>query len=178
MLISLEKYFSLFDILYLLITILSLIKCFNKGFILSILSASKWLLTYLLTLFLFPKIRPFVNELLDNQYVLDILLFISLFVLIIFLVLLINKGLSKAVKFTGMGMLDKFFGLFFGFVRSYVIVVCLFTTINIIYNYERWPLKLSKSITFQWVEKGSNYLIKEFPSQKEYENAKEKIEDL
>ena len=111
MLISLEKYFSLFDILYLLITILSLIKCFNKGFILSILSASKWLLTYLLTLFLFPKIRPFVNELLDNQYVLDILLFISLFVLIIFLVLLINKGLSKAVKFTGMGMLDKFFGL-------------------------------------------------------------------
>tara|TARA_B100000941_G_C28481124_1_gene542213 strand:- start:988 stop:1524 length:537 start_codon:yes stop_codon:yes gene_type:complete len=178
MLISLEKYFSLFDILYLLITILSLIKCFNKGFILSILSASKWLLTYLLTLFLFPKIRPFVNELLDNQYVLDILLFISLFVLIIFLVLLINKGLSKAVKFTGMGMLDKFFGLFFGFVRSYVIVVCLFTTINIIYNYERWPLKLSKSITFQWVEKGSNYLIKEFPSQKEYENAKEKIEDI
>ena len=178
MLISLEKYFSLFDILYLLITILSLIKCFNKGFILSILSASKWLLTYLLTLFLFPKIRPFVIELLDNQYVLDILLFISLFVLIIFLVLLINKGLSKAVKFTGMGMLDKFFGLFFGFVRSYVIVVCLFTTINIIYNYERWPLKLSKSITFQWVEKGSNYLIKEFPSQKEYENAKEKIEDI
>ena len=178
MLISLEKYFSLFDILYLLITILSLIKCFNKGFILSILSASKWLLTYLLTLFLFPKIRPFVNELLDNQYVLDILLFISLFVLIIFLVLLINKGLSKAVKFTGMGMLDKFFGLFFGFVRSYVIVVCLFTTINIIYNYERWPLKLSKSITFQWVEKGSNYLIKEFPSQKEHENAKEKIEDI
>ena len=178
MLISLEKYFSLFDILYLLITILSLIKCFNKGFILSILSASKWLLTYLLTLFLFPKIRPFVNELLDNQYVLDILLFISLFVLIIFSVLLINKGLSKAVKFTGMGMLDKFFGLFFGFVRSYVIVVCLFTTINIIYNYERWPLKLSKSITFQWVEKGSNYLIKEFPSQKEYENAKEKIEDI
>ena len=36
-----------FDIIYLIITLLSLIKCSRKGFILSILEAAKWLLALL-----------------------------------------------------------------------------------------------------------------------------------
>ena len=74
--------------------------------------------------------------------------------------------------------MDKTFGFFFGFLRSYVIVVCIFTTIDIVYNHERWPINLNKSISYELVEKGSNYLIKEFPNQKEHENAKEKIKDI
>ena len=94
------------------------------------------------------------------------------------IILLINKGLSKAVKYTGLGGLDKIFGFFFGFVRSYIIAVCVFTTIDIVYNYERWSINVDKSITFVFVEKGSNYLINEFPTQKEQEDAKEKIKDI
>ena len=115
---------------------------------------------------------------LDNEYILDILLGISVFTIIIFIILLINKGLSKAVKYTGLGGLDKIFGFFFGFVRSYIIAVCVFTTIDIVYNYERWSINVDKSITFVFVEKGSNYLINEFPTQKEQEDAKEKIKDI
>ena len=95
-----------------------------------------------------------------------------------FVIFLINKGINKVVKYSGMGHMDKVFGFFFGFIRSYVIAVCIYTTIDIVYNYERWPINLDNSISFVWVEKGSNYLIKEFPSQKEHENAKEKIENL
>ena len=40
---------------YLFLTILSLIKCYNKGFVLSVLSASKWLLAYVITLIIFPR---------------------------------------------------------------------------------------------------------------------------
>ena len=61
------KIFSFFDICYLIITILSVIKCFRKGFVLSILSASKWLLAYIITLYLFPKIKPYTNGLIDNE---------------------------------------------------------------------------------------------------------------
>ena len=68
----------------------------------------------------------------------------------------------------------RFLALFFGFLRSYIIAVCIFTTIDIVYNHDRWPINPNNSISFEWVEKGSNYLIKEFPSQKEHENAKEK----
>ena len=98
--------------------------------------------------------------------------------IVIFIILLINRGLKKAVIYTGLGSLDKTFGFFFGFVKSYILAVCIFTTINIVYNYDRWPINIEKSISFQWVEKGSNYLIREFPDQKEHENAKQKIEDI
>ena len=47
---------SLFDLIYLIITFLSLIKCYRKGFVLSILAASKWLLAYVVTLIIFPKV--------------------------------------------------------------------------------------------------------------------------
>ena len=169
---------SSFDIIYLIITFVSLIKCTKQGFVLSILVASKWLLAYVITLILFPKIKPYVNNIIDNEYLLDIALGVSIFVLVIFVILLINKGIGKTIKYTGIGSLDKFFGFLFGFVRAYIIAVCIFTTINIVYNLNRWPINLNKSISFDWVEKGSNFLIKEFPSKKEYEDAKEKIENI
>ena len=175
---NISEFFSIFDLIYIFITILYLIQCSIKGFVLSLLSAAKWLLAYILTLILFPKVKPYVNDIIDNEYVLDILLGISIFVVIIFLILLINKGIRKTVKYTGMGKVDSFFGFFFGFVKGYIISVCIFATVNIVYNSDKWPIDSKKSFTFSYVEKGSNYLVKEFPSKKEYEDAKEKVSDI
>ena len=169
---------SSFDLIYIFFTLLSLIKCYRKGFILSILAASKWLLAYVLTLIIFPRVKPFVEGIIDSEYVLDIILGVGIFVIIIFLVLMINKGIGKAVTYSGLGTLDKVFGFFFGFLRSYVICVCIFSTISIIYNYEKWPLDFEKSFTFPYVEKGSNYLIKEFPNEENYNDAKDKVQEL
>ena len=105
--------FQLFDLIYLTLTILSLIKCSSKGFVLSILSASKWLFSYVVALYLFPKTKPFVEGILDNEYVLDIVLGVTIFVIVIFLILMINKSIRKAVRFTGLGSLDTMFGFFF-----------------------------------------------------------------
>ena len=169
---------SLFDLIYLIITILSLIKCSRKGFVLSVLAASKWLLAYVITLILFPKTKPYVKDIIDNEYILDIILGLGIFALVIFIILMINKGISKAVKYSGLGRVDTIFGFFFGFIRSYVICVCVFSTISIIYNHNKWPMNLDESLTFPYVEKGSIYLIKEFPDEKNYKETKDKIEDL
>ena len=169
---------SSFDLIYIFFTLLSLIKCSRKGFILSLFAALKWLLAYVLTLIIFPKIKPSVEDIIDNEYVLDITLGIGIFVIIIFLILMINKGIGKAVTYSGLGTLDKIFGFFFGFLRSYIICVCIFSTISIIYNHDRWPMDFKKSFTFPYVEKGSNYLIKEFPNEENYNDAKEKVQEL
>ncbi len=125
---------------YIVITLLSLFKCTKNGFVLSILSLSKWLLAYIITLILFPKTKPYV------------------------------KGI---IKYSGLGKLDTLFGFLFGFVRSYIICVCLFSAVDIVYNSKKWPVDAKKSFTFSYVEKGSNYLIKEFPNEKNYEDAKD-----
>ena len=169
---------STIDLIYTLITILSLIKCYSKGFVLSILSMSKWLLAYIITLIIFPRLKPYVKNIIDNEYVLDVGLGITIFVIVVFLILLINKGISRAIKYTGLGSLDTVFGFFFGFIRAYIISICIFSGVHIVYNYDKWPINLDKSYTFPYLKKGSNYLLKVFPNEKTYQESKEKIEDL
>ena len=181
MLDTLREFFSdisIIDFLYLVITILSLVQCYRKGFVLSILSMAKWILAYVITLILFPKIKPYFKDIIDSEYVLDIGLGITIFIIVIFVVLLINKGISKTVSYTGIGGLDKVFGFFFGFIKAYVIAVCIFSGIHIVYNYDKWPLNKDQSYIFPYLEKGSNYLIKEFPNEKTYQDSKEKIKEL
>ena len=169
---------SIIDLLYLVVTIFSLIKCYKKGFVLSILSMAKWLLAYILTLLIFPKVKPYLKDIIDNEYVLDVGLGVTIFIIVIFLVLMINRGISKAIRYTGIGSLDTLFGFFFGFIRAYIIFVCIFSGIHIVYNYDKWPINLDKSYIFPYIEKGSNYLLKEFPNEKTYQDSKEKIEEL
>ena len=70
------------------------------------------------------------------------------------------------------------FGFFFGFLRAYIISMCIFSGIHIVYNYDKWPINMDKSYIFPYLEKGSNYLLKEFPDEKTYQDSKEKIEEL
>ena len=175
---DLYQVISIIDIAYLFLTTLSVIKCYNKGFVLSILSLAKWILAYVITLILFPKIKPYFKDIIDSEYILDIGLGIAIFIIVIFLVLLINKGISKAVNYTGVGGLDTTFGFFFGFIRAYIISICIFSGFHIVYNHDKWPINKDQSYVFPYLEKGSNYLLKEFPNEKTYQDSKKKIEEL
>ena len=169
---------SIIDLIYIIITVFSLIKCYKKGFVLSILSMAKWLLAYIITLLIFPRVKPYFKDIIDNEYILDIGLGVTIFIVVIFLVLMINKGISKAISYSGIGSLDTLFGFFFGFIRAYIISICIFSGVHIVYNYDKWPINSDKSYIFPYLEKGSNYLLKVFPNEKKYQESKEKIEDL
>ena len=176
--VDLYKTTNVLDIMYLVITIFTLIRCYKRGFVLSILSMAKWFIAYIITLIIFPKAKPYLKGIIDNEYVLDIVLGVTIFVIVLFLILMINRGIRKAVRFTGLGSLDTMFGFFFGFIKAYIISVCIFSGVHIVYNYDKWPVNLNKSFTFPYLEKGSNYLLKVFPNEKTYQDSKEKIEDL
>ena len=92
------KIISLFDLIYLIITVLSLIKCSRKGFVLSVLAASKWLLAYVITLYIFPKAKPYVEGIIDSEYILDLALGIGIFALVLFIIL---GGSSTLCMFSG-----------------------------------------------------------------------------
>ena len=169
---------SIIDLIYFIITIFSLIKCYKKGFVLSLLSMAKWFFAYIITLIIFPKVKPYLKDIIDNEYVIDVVLGIAIFIVVIFLILMISKGISKAISYTGIGSLDTVFGFFFGFIRAYIISICIFSGVHIVYNYDKWPINLDKSFVFPYLEKGSNYLLKEFPNEKTYQDSKEKIEEL
>ncbi len=163
---------SAFDIIYLIITLLTIIQCTKKGFILSLLSASKWLLALIITIILVPKLRPWAKNYIDSEYLLDIGLGIVIFICTIFIILMISRAIGQVVKYSGLGSVDSFFGFFFGIFKGYVVCVVLFSIVNWFYIYEKWPIVVEKSFTFSYVYKGSKYLIEEFPNYKKRYNNK------
>ena len=89
-----------------------------KGFVLSLLSASKWLVSLCCYSNSYSlKAKPYFKNIIDNEYVLRYCtLGLSIFILVISIVILVvNKGISKTVKFVGLGRLDSYIWFVFWF---------------------------------------------------------------
>ena len=169
---------NLFDGAVLLIFVYSTIQCFLKGFSLSLLSFMKWVVSTVVTIILVPKLQPTVSEYIQSEFINNIGLGIAIFILTLFLLIVIGKALSRAVTWTGVGSIDKAFGFLFGIFKGYVVCVCIFTIFNWFYHHKNWGISADKAISFNIIYKGSELLIEEFPSSKDFIDTKEKIEKI
>ena len=103
---------------------------------------------------------------------------IAIFIFTLFLTIVIGRALGKAVQWTGVGSIDKTFGLLFGIFKGYVVSVCIFSILNWFYPYQNWGISAEEAVSFNIVNEGSKILIKEFPSSEEFIDTKEKIEKI
>ncbi len=170
---------SAFDLIICLIIFYSMAQSMAKGFMLSILSFSKWLLALIITIILVPQLNPWVQNFIESKFIADIGLGIFIYIISLFIIINIGKAISRAVTWTGLGSADKTFGLIFGIFKGYVICVCIFSLLNWFYPHQKWPIKTEDTYSFQIIYTGSKFLIKEFPNSKEYyEETEEKIEKI
>ena len=169
---------NLFDIFFLLIMIYTIIQCFIKGFSLSFISFMKWVLSVVITIILVPKLQPWVNEYIKSDFINSVGLGAFVFICTLFTTILIGRSLNKAVTWTGLGSIDKTFGLIFGLFKGYVVSVCLFSIFNWFYPYQNWGISAEDAISFDLVKKGSDVLIEEFTNNEEFIDTKEKIEKI
>jgi len=170
---------SAFDLIVFLNTIYSMALFAAKGFMMSLLSFSKWLLALIITIVLVPKLNPWVQGYIESKFVTDIGLGIFIYIVSLFVIINIGKAISSAVTWAGLGSVDKTFGLIFGIFKGYVICVCIFSLLNWFYPHQKWPLKAEGTYSFEIIYKGSKFLIDEFPNSKDYyEETEEKIEKI
>jgi len=179
MLESIQNNIALFDLIVLLITIYSMAQCAAKGFTLSLLSFSKWLIALVITIVIVPKISPWVEDYVESKFIADIGLGIFIFIISLFVIINISKAIKSAVTWSGLGIVDKTFGLIFGLFKGYVICVCIFSLLNWFYPHKEWSIKTEGTYSFEAIYKGSEFLIEEFPKSKDYyEETEDKIEKI
>ena len=169
---------SAFDLIVFLIVVYSMAQCSAKGFMMSLLSFSKWLLALIITIILVPKLQPWVSEYIESPFINNIGLGIFIFIVSLFFLVIIGRSLGKAVTWTGLGSVDKTFGLLFGLFKGYVVSVCIFSILNWFYPYQNWGISTEKAFSFHFIKKGSEMLIEEFPNNKDFIDTKEKIEKI
>ena len=170
---------SAFDLIAFLIIVYSMAQCAAKGFMRSLLSFSKWLLALIMTIILVPKLNPWVQDYIESKFITDIGLGAFIYIVSLFVIINIGKTIGKTVTWSGLGSVDKTFGLIFGILKGYVVCVCIFSLLNWFYPHQNWPIKAEGSFSFERIYKGSEFLIDEFPNSKDYyEETEEKIEKI
>ena len=169
---------NFFDISVLLIFIYFIVQCFLRGFSLSLISFMKWVLSTLITIILVPKLQPTVSDYIESEFVNNIGLGAVIFIFTLFLTIVFGKALGRAVTWTGVGSIDKSFGLLFGVFKGYVVCVCVFSILNWFYPYKNWGISAEDAISFNLIYTGSEILIEEFPSSEDFIDTKEKIEKI
>ena len=169
---------NLFDIFVLLIFVYCIIQCFLKGFSLSLISFMKWVVSTIVTIILVPKLQPTVSEYIESEFIKNVGLGVVVFIFTLFLTIVIGKALGKAVTWTGVGSIDKTFGMIFGIFKGYVVSVCIFSILNWFYPFKNWGISAEEAITFNFINKGSEILVEEFPSSEDFIDTKEKIEKI
>ena len=119
-----------------------------------------------------------VSEYIQSEFINSIGLGATIFIFTLFITILIGKTLSRAITWTGVGSIDKAFGFLFGFFKGYVVSVCLFSILNWFYPYQNWGISADKAFSFDFIMKGSQMLIEEFPTNEDIIDTKEKIEKI
>jgi len=176
--LDLIKELQIFDIIFSIILIYSIIQCYIKGFSLSFISFLKWVLSLIFTIILVPKFRPWVSDYIESDFINSVGLGVFVFIVSLFVMIVISRALSRAVTWTGLGSVDKSFGLLFGVFKGYIFSVCLFSILNWFYPYQNWGISVEKAISFNIINQGSIILIEEFPNNEDFIDTKEKIEQI
>ena len=169
---------NIFDTSVFLIFTYCVIQCFVKGFSLSLISFSKWVVSTIVTIILVPKLQPVVSDYVESEFVNNVGLGVVIFILTLFLMIVTGKAIGRAVTWTGVGSIDKAFGLIFGFFKGYIVAVCIFSILNWFYPYKNWGISAEDAFTFSFIVRGSEILIDEFPSGKDFIDTKEQIEQI
>ena len=176
---SIQNSISAFDLIVFLIVVYSMAQSAAKGFMMSLLSFSKWLLALVITIILVPKLNPWIQDYIESRFITDIGLGIFIYILSLFVIINIGKAIGKAVTYTGLGSVDKIFGLLFGIFKGYVICVCVFSLFNWFYQHKNWPIETEGTYSFEIIYKGSEFLVDEFPNSKDYyDQTEEKLEKI
>ena len=114
---------NLFDVFFFLILTFFVIRCFLKGFSLSLISFMKWVISLIVTIILVPKFQPIVSDYIKSDFVNNVGLGVVIFIITLFITILIGKTLSRAITWTGVGSIDKGFGFIFGFFALQVVLI-------------------------------------------------------
>ena len=168
----------LFDVVFVIIILYNMTKCLSQGFSLSFLSSLKWVVSAIVTIILVPKLQPWVSEYIESAFINNVGIGVFVFFFTLFLSIILGKSLGRTVTWTGLGSVDKSFGIIFGLFKGYVVAICFFSLLNWFYSYEKWSISTTNAFSFNIVKKGSDIFIEEFPNYKDIINTKDEIEKI
>ena len=154
--IDLAEFANLFDIFCLIIIITSALLSIKAGLLKNLLNLAKWIALITVLKYSFGYLRvPFKEALNLSPTLIDITIFISVFIISYVTFTLINRLIIGLISSDRSGAIDRLFGFLFGIVRGYIIIVIIFSIFSN-GNFSSTLLKSYKndSVLYESIDKG------------------------
>ena len=156
--------FNQIDILIIILTVISMIYGYSRGLIKEILSILSILISIYISINVYPNISLFIREYIEMAVLADSISFALMFLFLYSLINIFSNFLVSSITNTPIRILDKNFGILFGFFRALLI----FSLLNILFHTTLWkknvPEWLSNSKSMVLINYTSNRLIKILPN--------------
>ena len=156
--------FNQIDILIIILTIISMIYGYSRGLIKEILSILSLLISVYISINVYPNISLFIKEYIEMAVLADSISFALMFLFLYSLINIFSNFIVSSITNTPIRILDKNFGILFGFFRALLI----FSLLNILLYWTLWkkniPVWLNNSKSMILINYTSDKLIQILPS--------------
>ena len=156
--------FNQIDILIIILTIVSMIYGYSRGLIKEILSILSILFSVYISINVYPNISLFIKEYIEMAVLADSISFALMFLFLYSLINIFSNFIVSSITNTPIRILDKNFGILFGFFRALLILSLL----NILLYWTLWkkniPVWLNNSKSMILINYTSDKLIQILPS--------------
>ena len=153
---------TIFDFIFLSLTIFSSFLGLSRGFIKEFLSLTKWLSSLYIAFISFEKTKNILSGFLKDSEILDLIAGASTFLLTFLILTLIFNFLSKFLSLKGFVFVDNFLGFLFGFLRMILIFSLLFIIYTDVFYNQEQPAWFNDSYSIKYIDKLSVYFKKKF----------------
>jgi len=162
--VSFINNFNQIDILIIVLTIISMIYGYSRGLIKEILSILSILIAVYISINVYPNISLFIKEYIEMALLADSISFALMFLFLYSLINIFSNFIVSSITNTPIRILDKNFGILFGFFRALLI----FSLLNILLYWTLWkkniPEWLGNSKSMVLISYTSDKLIQILPS--------------
>jgi membrane protein required for colicin V production len=155
---------SVTDIVVFVILLLSGLLALSRGFVHEILSIGSWVGAAFAGLYGFPFVRPYVRELIETEFIADIVAGAGAFIVALIVLTIITKILAEQVQGSALNPLDRSLGFVFGLVRGVIIVCLLYGAIEWMVPANKQPTWMRDAKTMPLIEQGTAFLKNLVPS--------------
>ena len=127
----------MFDVIILVLILISALFAFFRGFSLELLSISVWIISFFGSYAYGNNLVNFFNKIVNNILISTAISYVLAFLIIFVIFSFLTRKFSVFIKDSYVGLIDKSLGFIFGILRGYVIVSLCFFLFDYFYNGKR-----------------------------------------
>lgn len=147
------------DIVVLVVIGLSAIIALSSGFVNVVLWILSWVGAVAATVYFFPTFQPMVAQHISDALIANIVTAVAIFVVALIICTVINQIISRMVRASAIGALDRSLGFVFGLVIGAALVCGAYMLmVFVVPDRKDWPQPVQEARTLPLVERGATLI--------------------